>query len=297
MRRALILGCVVFAAVPVPVLAASAGAQSGLQANKAIAQRDTRALLEQLRLPRGATRTYTQPPLPTLIPPKVTGENTVAVSRWWITNTAPDVVIAYVKAHRRAERGIYQLETEPPSTVIFGWTIDGAHLYSQQLQVTVATLADGRTGIMAQAQTKWMVPRPLNERVPSAVRSVAITLRIGVGPGGMKHQHTRRYVFERAATVSSIVNAFDAMPISQPSLFYSCPAMFAGMPSLTLQFRSSTGTMLAHASVRVYPGRNGGSGWIGCDPISFWIGTKQQSPLTSHTFVTRIARLIRADVS
>lgn len=295
MKRALILCCAAIALQP--LLAASAKAEAPLQTNKAIAQRDTRALLAQLRLPRGATRTYTQPPLPELVPPKVSGDNTIAVSGWWVTNKAPGTVIAYVKAHRRAERGIYQVETEPPSTVIFVWTIDGEHLYSQQLQVTVATLADGRTGIMAQAQSKWMVPRPLNERVPSAVRSVAITLRVGVGTGGMKHQHTRRYLFERAATVSSIVNAFDAMPISQPSLFYSCPAMFAGMPSLTLQFRSSTGATLAHASVHVYPGPNGASGWIGCDPIDFWIGTRQQSPLTSHTFVTRIARLIRADVS
>jgi hypothetical protein len=204
--------------------------------------------------------------------------------------------LAYVKAHRPATRGYYQLVFES-SSVIFMWTIDGQHLASQQLQVTVATLADGRTGIMAQAESVWMVPRPRSERAPTSVRSVAVTLRMGSGPGGMKHEHAHTYLFTHAAKVTSIVNAFDALPIAQPGLVYSCPAMIAHMPLLSVRFISGAGFTLGRALVNVYPGSDGASGWNACDPIDFWIGSRRQTPLTSHTFVKQIGRLIGADIS
>ena len=292
MRRALVLAFAVLL-----TLGGVARADSRLQANKAIAQRDARALLRQLRLPSSATPSSTQPPVAGLTPPRVSNENTVGVSAWWTASASPAAVLNYFTDHPPRMPGFTQVITEPPSLVIRSWIIDGAHLYSEDLEVTVATLANGRTGIMAQAQATWMVPRPLAEQLPAAVRSVEVTLRIGSAPGGTRDEHTRSYHLTGAATVTSIVSAFDAMPISQPGLFYGCPAMFPGMPRLRLRFLSGAGVTLARAQVDVYPGKRGDSGWINCDPIDFWIGAKRQIPLTSHTFVRQIAKLIDANIS
>ncbi|MGH2844382.1 MAG: hypothetical protein ACRDKL_12500, partial [Solirubrobacteraceae bacterium] len=216
MRRALVVVCACGAGL-LSVLAGSAGADGGLRANKAIALRDARALLAALRLPRGAMPTTSQPPLPALVPPQITAENTVGVSAWWTSADTPAAVLVYVRAHPPVRPGDYQLGWGDSGDMLM-WTIDGAHLYSQELQVTAATLASGHTGIMAQAQSTWMVPRPRSEQLPPGVRSVAVTLRIGSGLGGMKHQHTHHYLITHATRVAAIVSAFNTMPISQPGI-------------------------------------------------------------------------------
>jgi len=298
MKRALVV-------IWVALLTVAGGAQAATrpQANKLTARQDTRALLKQLRLPPGARRSANEPRgdgAAALRPPRITTENTVGVSAWWTSHEAPGALFSYLQAHPPSERGYYQLITEPStpaSTVIFAWDIDGPHLFSQQLQVTVATLANGETGIMAQARSVWMVPRPRSERAPANVRSVAVTLRIGSGPAGMTHERAHTYTFTHAAAVTSIVNAFDALPIAQPGVFYSCPAMFPHRPLLTIRFISAARSTLARAQVNVYPGRHGASGWNSCDPIEFWIDGKAQTPLTSQTFVKQIAKLIGANIS
>jgi hypothetical protein len=113
----------------------------------------------------------------------------------------------------------------------------------------------------------------------------------------MAHQHSHTYRFTHAAKASSIVGAFDAMPVTQPSVIFGCPVMIPGMPVLTLRFVSGAGTTLARAQVNVHVGSEGGSGSTTCDPIDFWIGTRRQTPLTSHTFVKQIAKLIGANIS
>lgn len=153
-------------------------------------------------------------------------------------------MLAYVRAHPPHVPGYYQASWWDSGDILTS-LIDGAHLYSQQLRVAVATLADGQTGIMAQTQSVWMVPRSPGERVPASVRSVAIGLRIGSGLDGVRHQHTDNYLIRHAATVAAIVNAFNAMPISQPGLILNCPVMLADQPRLTLRFRSETGATLA----------------------------------------------------
>lgn len=298
MRRALVVlcACCGCGALSLGLVAGATGADSRLQANKSIARRDTRMLLDSLRLPSGSARTATRPPLPALVPPRVTDVHSANLSAWWTSSDTPAAVLAYVRAHPPVSRGYYSASWWDSGDILM-WEIDGAHLYSQQLRVAVATLANGQTGIMAQAQSVWMVPRPLSERLPAGVGSVAARLRIGSGLGGMKHQHTHVYLLTHSTTVAAIVNAFNAMPISQPGIAYSCPAIFAGMPRLTLRFLSQGGATLARAQVNVYPGRHGASGWNSCDPIEFWIGTKSQTPLTSHAFVKRIAKLTGADFS
>lgn len=301
--------CALLAGAPV-TLAVSAGAQTDTQAqtqarletNEAVARHDARALLEELRLPPGAVRSASEPSgdRRALRPSRVAALNTVGVDEWWTSRAPVAAVIAYVKAHRPHDRGYYQLGVQvspPPAIVFFDWTIDGPHLFSQQLRVTVTRLADGRTGVLADARSVWMVPRPAGERVPAGVRRVVVSLRIGRGPDGMRHQHNHVHALTSAPTVAKVVAELNSLPISQPGLMYMCPAIFNGRPQLTLRFLSAAGATLARTQVSVYPGRHGASGWTSCDPIQFWIGAHRQTSLTSHTFVTWVGALIGADIS
>lgn len=270
------------------------------QANQAVARRDARALLGQLRLPAGAKRSPSEPAGggAALHPPRITNAHAVATDRWWISPESTASVLAYVEAHPPAAPGYLSRVTEG-STVIFTWTIDGAHLFSQQLQVTAQALGGGRIGIMAQAQSVWMVPRPLGERVADGVLAVDVTLRIGGGQDGRDAMHTHTYVLT-GTKAAAVVRALDSLPITQPGLVYSCPAEFASEPSLTLAFKGGSGRShptVARASVDVYPGSKGASGWNACDAINFWIGGRRQTPLTSQTFVKRMAKLIGANFS
>lgn len=297
-RRALFSISVCCAWLLIVAAGAHAGAADGrLRANRETAWRDTRALLAELLLPPGAARSASRPPSPSLRPPRISALNTVGAHAWWTSRRSPAQVLAYFRAHAPGPSGQVEVVTEPTSSVILMWAIDGPHLFSQQLQLTVAALPDGRTGIMAQAQSTWMVPRSQSERVPSGVRAVAVTLRIGTGLGGTKHRRSHIYRITGAARVDAIVSAIDALPIVQPGIVYSCAELLQDVPQLTLRFLSATGSTVARAQVNVFPGRHGASGWTSCDPIDFWIGARRQTPLTSHTFVSRIATMLGADFS
>lgn len=280
-------------------VAGAAGADSRLRANKAIARRDARMLLAQLRLPGGAVRSASEPAGAgsALKPPLAGSEDTVRLSAWWTSEESAAAVLAYVKAHRPAWNRHLQVMTQQQSTsLLYTWSIEGPHLYSRGLQVTAATLADGRTGILAQADSVWTVPRPRREQLPAGVRSLAVALRIGSGVGGMKDQRTRTVRLTAPATVASIVKAFNALQIMQPGQMYMCTALFPGRPLLTLRFMGAS-SMLARAQVYVYPGRDGASGWNNCDAIQFWIHGKQQTPLISRTFVGYVGRLLGTPIS
>ena len=99
---------------------------------------------------------------------------------------------------------------------------------------------------------------------------------------------------------AALVNAFTRLPIVQPGERYSCPLELVGIarPALTLQFRAGRARpALARAEVYVTAGKNGDAGWNECNPIQFWIGGKQQTSLTSQTFVKQIGKLIGANIS
>lgn len=301
MRRALVVlcACCGCGALSLGLVAGATGADSRLQANKAIARRDTRALLARLRLPHDATRSATEPAGAgsALKLPFGSKEDTVRLSAWWTSRESPAAVLAYLRAHEPGWGRHLQVMTEQQSTsLIYTWTIEGPHLYSQALQVTAATLADGRTGVMVQADSVWTVPRPRSEQLPAGVRSVTVALRIGSGLGGMKHQHTRTVRFTEATAVASLVAAVNALQITQPDELYMCPLLLPGRPLLTLRFVSPSST-LAKVQVYVYPGQNGDSGWNNCDAIQFWIHGKQQTALISRTFVPYIGRLIGTRLS
>ena len=142
----------------------------------------------------------------------------------------------------------------------------------RNLEVDLVALPHHRTGVRADAQDIWVLPRPAGEKVPAAVREVDVRTR---------KAHVR---VTSAAKVRRIVRLFDALPVVQPG-FYGCPPDTIRRPPMSLRFLSARGALLARASV---PGSfSTGS----CAPIEFWIGSHRQKPLSGHLY-GQIGRLL-----
>jgi hypothetical protein len=284
---------------------ASAVHTSQLQTNEQAAQRDARSLVARLRLPPGTQsgRTGTQP----VSGPTPSSVGDAAHARW-TSGEAPQTIIKYIRSHPptgssleswgsggNAHTGATDL------TLMYTWPAT-QELYNRSLSISVAPLPGSRSAIIATSQSDWMVPRPASEQVPSGTVVADVTLRLGHGSLGNSHVITTTHAFTKPATIRALVANIDALPTVQPGLVYGCPLILAGpeRPLLTLTFRAGDGPSsraLARAQVGVFPGKHGASGWTSCDPIDFWVDGKSQEPLTSQTFVTRIAKLIGVDIS
>lgn len=306
-RRALVMGCVLTLALTAAAGASQTGARAAaatdirLVVNRVIARRDARAMLDQLKLPAGWVRSASEPrgAGALLRPQRLWIEHTAVVNEWWTTRMSPSSVLAYAKAHPPVARGFRQVITQA-GEVRFIWTIDGAHLYSQQLQVSSERLPDGRTGVFVQTQSAPMIPRPYSEQIPKGVHAVAISVRIGRGGDDAAHMRTSTYVVTRPERVAAILRRFGGLPIAQPGFTFSCPVIMVGphWPMLTLRFETGPhGRTLARAEVSVHRGVNFSDGGSPCGPIEFWIGRKAQTSLTSATFVGWIGGLIDRRIS
>jgi hypothetical protein len=316
MRLRLVLVLAALIALACGASVALALAETQLQANQTAARQDARQHLQQLRLPRGVTAIRAEPGFAKALngPIQPSGRYFAGDDAFWTTNASSHAILAYVRAHRPAgstadvgsgsssdtKTGVTSVDVQ------FSWPDLTAKVLNRTLTVTVVTPLHGRSVIVAETQSDWFVPRSSSERVPHGVHAVAITLRLGPAgsgpvakPGG--HVHTSTYVVWRASLVRALVSEFNGLAIVQPSLRpIACPLMLTGSEAsgLTLAFKTSpTGATLAHAQVSVHRGQTWDDGGGACDPISFWIGAKQQNALASPTFVKQIGKLIGASIS
>jgi hypothetical protein len=316
LRVFLVLAALIALACGASGALASASAESQLQANRTAARQDARQHLQRLRLPSAVSSIGAEPGFAKSLngPIELNGRYSAGDDAFWTTSASPHAIIAYVQAHRPAgstadvgtgsssdtKTGVTSVDVQ------FSWPDLTAKVLNRSLTVTVVTPLHGRSVIVAQTQSDWFVPRSSSERVPHGVHAVAITLRLGpagsgpvIKPGG--HVQTSTYVVWRAARVRALVNEFNGLAIVQPSLQpIACPVMLTGSEAsgLTLAFKASpTGATLAHAQVSVHRGQTWADGGGVCDPISFWIGAKQQTPLASPTFVKQVGKLIGASIS
>lgn len=316
------MGLFGLAAVTVTALATAALARAGQansqQTNRAAAERDARELLARLQLPPtnvtsprtipGFARSFL-PDFPPL------SRYSASASRWEVAGAGPTAIIAYVRAHPPAGSTLdngsgTSSDTRTGVTSIdvqFSWPDVPDQLLDRTLTVTVVTPRHGRSVVVARSQSAWYVPRAASESVPSGVRAVKITVRLGpattggpvMKPGGKVR--TTTYVISDAARVAALVKSFDALPIVQPSTGpIPCPMILTGSTSsqLTLAFMTGVhGKTLAEAQVFIHRGAQWEDGGGPCNPIAFTIGGKQQTALTSPTFVKQVGKLVGADIS
>lgn len=250
--------------------------------NKRTAERDTAQLLRRLALPSGAVRLAHEPSGDGgLLRRAQSAPAGLLVDRHriWLVHEPLRQTAAFVAHHpprggHPSGRG-YSSGRHIPANKSFTFSfrpIPG-HISTRELEITLVALPRRRTGMRADAQDIWMLPRPPMEKVPAAVREIAV-----------RTSKAARLVGS-AAKVRRIVDWFDALPIVQPGGRFGCPPDTVRRPPMSVRFLSGKGVLLARASV---PGAFG----IGaCAPIEFWIGSHRQKPLSGHLY-GRISRLL-----
>ena len=175
--------------------------------------------------------------------------------------------------------------TGPSSTVwweTYSWPVVGSTLGTRQLTVALTTLADGETGVRADAQVVWILPRPAGERVPAGVRAITITRDANGATPALALRVTG------AARIARIETLLDRLPTVQPGA-WSCPAESTPIPIIAFSFRSASGRVLAHASEDATVTEP----TTPCDPLRFSIRGRPQTPLLGGAgFLGSVSRLL-----
>ena len=292
-------------------------AQGQLQANRRAAQHDARQLLAGLRLP--PTNITTPRAIPAFARSFLSNSSPVSryyasAQSWELASASPTTIITYLKAHHPSgstldygsgsssdsKTGVTSIDLQ------FSWPDVSGKLLNRDLTVTIVNPRHGHSVVVARSESAWFVPRPVSESVPAAVRAVAITVQLGpavsgpvIRPGAKVQRKT--YMISRVSRVATLVKSFDALPIVQPSTApIACPMLLTGSSAsqLTLAFMTGPeGSTLAKAQVYIHRGRDAEDGGGPCNPIDFSIAGKQQTALTSPTFVKQVGRLVGADIS
>jgi hypothetical protein len=299
--RVLVIGCLAAGAAAAAALAAAVNAApsqpvSTLASNKRAAQLDANKLLASLQLPAGATRLSAEPsgdggwlkPLAGLDGTSARSD----VHAWWEVPTSPLFVIGYVEAHPPA--GATQNATGSGSngqtgtseqSVSFSWPAIPGVLRFRALTVTVTSLQGTVTGVLAEAESDWFVPRPAGEQIPAGVHEVDVTSAKLNGPTTLSLSVTN------PATVHRIVSLIDAMPVAQP-VAIACPALLiSGARVITLTFRARAASpVLAKATYTAYRPLTAPSGQ--CTPVHFSIRGRPQDPLIGGEFVPQLGEIL-----
>lgn len=302
---AVIAGCAVGACAGVALAGAVSAAPNRpapTQArNERAARQDATGLLQSLQLPAAATRLAAEPVGDGgALKPMIALTATTAradVHAWWRVPGGPGAALAYLQAHPPA--GSTQSGTESGYTgrpgrsiegVTYTWAPVAGVLGSRELEVSITALAGNATGVFAQAESDWIVPRPAGERIPTGVREVDVTSAKLNGPTTVSLSVTR------TGEVRRIVALFDAMPVAQPAT-YSCPAMMiSGARVISFTFRAhAAGPALAQATYTDFPALGAASG--PCAPIDFAIRGRTQDALIGGAFVRQIERIAGASLT
>jgi hypothetical protein len=267
-----------------------------LPGNRRAARRDVRRLLGMLRLPAGAIHVSTEPggdggwlkPLPALT---ATTANADAHG-WWRVPGSPGSVIAYIRTHPLAGATLSSTGSgengrtgRTELTVSYGWHAIAGVIRLRALAIYATALSDAVTGVLAQAESDWIVPRPASERIPAATHEIDISSAKLHGPTAVS------LIVTSPAKVRRIVSLFNAMPIAQPAA-YACPAlMLAGARVIRISFRTGRGgSLLARATYIDYPPLPAASG--PCTPIELSIDGRRRDPLIGGNFLKTIHRII-----
>jgi hypothetical protein len=273
--------------------ASAASATHDTATNQQRSARDAHQMLASLRLPAGATPAKQEPAGDHgLLRYQLTDEKVHRLAHgWWTLGERPESVIDYLKSHPPAgsTQNMLGSSSSPSGTdlaVGFSWPPIAGILNYRELNVTVTALADGETGVLAEAQSSWVVTRSPSEMVPAGVKGVVVTLS-RIPATGQPPLHTaaitNRKLVRRAVTL------IDSLAVAQPGTF-NCPAMIGPARQLTVTFSAGpAGPALAKAELTIYAHRP--SGGDSCDPIQFWIRGRAQTALVGTSFARKIEAL------
>jgi hypothetical protein len=153
----------------------------------------------------------------------------------------------------------------------------------RELAVTATALPDGETGVLAEAQSDWIVPRPTVERLPLSTGEIDITS----GTPGLAPSES--FSVSTPSEVRKIVRLINGLPIAQP-IVYGCPALTD--PRLVrMTFRTATGgpalDVLTYYDFRPWSGPS-----QACKTVDLTIAGRRQDPLIGGDFLQAIGRML-----
>ena len=264
--------------------------------NHLAAERNASKLLSVTSLPPSATSASGEPSGDSgvLADPALTDgvANLVDKHAWWTVNESPDLVLDYVEAHPPAGGSLQvtcsgRSSEKDWSCVGFSFPARSGVLGDRLLVVKIVGLADGSTGVRADAEVQWIVPRPASESVPAGVTVINVVRGV---PG---HRPDISRTVTKRRQIRRIIDLVDGLPTLQPGRWH-CPAIRSDGQIVSLVFRgSSHGAPLARLSVRADTGDSA----TGCDAMNFSVRGTRETPLVhAATFLRGVQRVIGAQL-
>ena len=228
----------------------------GEQANIVAAAQDAESHLGQLQLPPDATSFASQPAGTSshLASPAFTvglpfgSPRLIDLPEWWLVPGQPQEVLGWIEAHpppgsiwRSTSSDEVKGLTEAWSAG-FEWPPISEVVRVRYLVVNVTAAPNGTTGLRADGEDVWTIPRPPSEQIPRTAR----ILEVGrVIPG---HGAPKTIVITRARTVHAVAALIDGLSIAQPGRIECGPLGGGPSATFTLTFRATrSGPALAQA--------------------------------------------------
>jgi hypothetical protein len=270
------------------------------RANRRAARHDAASLLTKLKPPAGAKTVRSEPAHDNgyLKPQPLLEEDFASLTAhtWWTVPGDPQSVIDAIEANPPAgatqdgtgSGGNFKTGTSELD-VDYQWPPIAGVLGPRLLRITVTSIGPGLTGVLAESQSVWIVPRPASERIPVATRVVQISSAVpGAADGGM-------VTVTRRGQVGSIVALLNRLPIVQPGET-ACPALIDGK-TITMTFSaSSSGPALAVLQFVDYrPWKAASSNE--CAPVQLSVAGRQRPALDGGAFIRRIERIIGLNIT
>jgi len=258
-------------------------------ANLRAARADAAALLASMRLPRGAQRSAREPAgdsgVLSAAAENPFGGVVVDAGAWWTVRASPAAVLAFVERFRGP--GATLLSTGSgsggdPHAAVRGylsadlqWPAVTNVLEVRDLDVEATVLADGRTGVRADAQVVPITPRGQIERLPVDATRVEVSATADRA-GGQRTQTAR--VVTSPAAIARVVTLLNSLPLEPSDSPFECGPEI-DRASVRLTFRSGSAAPPLATAVLTYPLPVAAS-WGWCDLVTLTIaGHRQRVPL------------------
>lgn len=253
MRRSVAALLAVAGLLAAAVAVSAASPVQVTRAHRRVAVRVADQLLTSVVLPPGVTKVSAEPvgDAHQLASPMFGGFFAAEIDRhaFWTTSAAPDAVIASFNAHLPG--GAKPLGSGSGGGSVFAAYVLGpaAHSFTpgfRQVVVDAVTLANGTTGVRADAEVRYVAPRLASQQVPGNARVLEVTKRSQGSAPVISVTITRHSEVRR---IAAMVNA---LPFAGKfSGSFSCP--YFGDPVDTFTFRADPrGRVLARVSESAY---------------------------------------------
>lgn len=256
-----------------------ASARTAVQ-NQRAARSDAAKLLKLVELPSGVLSSGSEPPgdggALAQAPSQPALPDLAAQTMWWTVNEPWKRVVAFIDDHPPAGGELQEMgssggggDSQQSAWAGFAFPAVLHVLGQRELQVLAAPLSGGGTGIRADAQVQWLIPRPAGERVPGGAR----VLRVSRGVPGQAPAVS--VLVRKAGLVHRIARMIDGLDIVQPGAV-SCPSQSPGAPIVTFVFRARRGGPVLARAAELASARPPANA---CQPMSFSIRGRWQPPL------------------